>query len=100
MKKPDARVGHGDGQRGRGMTVREPEPGTSNPPGSDGLLRENSGEYGRARGPCQPILCRLRQGLWSSIVVALTPFVIGLWIVKEPLEGHRRPLFRQSRAFR
>jgi len=33
-------------------------------------------------------------------VVALTPFVIGLLIVKEPLGGHRRPLFRQSRAFR
>ena len=55
---------------------------------SDGLLRENSGQYGRARGPCQPILCRLRQGLGSPIVVALMPFVIGRLVVKEPLEGH------------
>src|SRR5258706_431867 len=64
-EKPNARVGHWGGQCGRGRTVRGPEQGTSNPPGLDGLLRENRGQYGRARGPCQPILCRLRQSLWS-----------------------------------
>jgi hypothetical protein len=47
-EKADTRVGHWNGQRGRGMIVRGPEPGTSHPPGSDSLLRGNREEYGRA----------------------------------------------------
>src|SRR5258707_4220612 len=81
-EKPNARVGHRGGQCGRGRTVRGPEQGTSNPPGLDGLLRENRGQYGRARGPCQPLLCRLRQSLWSLIMVALMTFGLLIGSVK------------------
>lgn len=59
----------------------DPNKGHRTPTGLDGLLRENRRQYGRARRPCQPILCRLRQSLWSLIMVALMTF--GLLTVKE-----------------
>jgi hypothetical protein len=62
MKSPDLRVGHWDSQRERGKIVRGPEPGTSHPPGQDGLLRGNRGQYGRALGPCQRYSLPVRPG--------------------------------------
>ena len=59
----------------------DPNKGHRTPRRPDGLLRENRGQYGRPGGPCQPIVCRLRQGLWSPIMVALMTF--GRLIVKE-----------------
>jgi hypothetical protein len=55
-EKPDTRGGSSDGQRGLRMVVREPEPRTSCPPGSDGYFVETAPTMSRPEGPCQAIL--------------------------------------------
>jgi len=55
-EKVDLRSGPSDGQRGLRMVVREPEPRTSCPPGSDGYFVETGATMSRPEGPVNAIL--------------------------------------------
>jgi hypothetical protein len=61
-EKADTRVGHWDGQRGRGMIVRGPEPGTSHPRGRTVCFVETAESMGGPSGPCQRYSLPVRQG--------------------------------------
>ena len=61
-EKADTRVGHWNGQRGRGMIVRGPEPRTSHPRGRTVCFVETAKSMGGPSGPCQRYSLPLRQG--------------------------------------
>ena len=61
-EKADTRVGHWNGQRGRGMIVRGPEPGTSHPRGRTVCFVETAESMGGPSGPCQRYSLPVWQG--------------------------------------